>query len=207
MTALDRPKLALVVLLSATLACNAPSVQPAKTETPTPVPPTATLTPTPTIAPTPTIPAGWGQYHADSLKLTLSEPPGWEAGSTDPDSVDVHQTDGDGWAQVISVSGTGNNPFGLTYTPGMTGDAIMAALLAAARQDGTFADPKPVATRIGPLAWVSEGRNETRNEQTFIAAIGLADRALIVIGHGGQEPTDWPALSAFYVGITVSLGG
>lgn len=206
MTAHDRFALALISLIAGMLACNAPSVQPAKTETPSPIPATATTTPTATTAPTPTTPPGWQAYHAGALKLSLFQPPGWEASSTDPDTLDIHQTDGDGWLQIISVSGTGNNPFGLNYTPGMAGDAVMTALLAAARQDGTFPDPQPIATRVGQAAWVSEGRNETRDEQTLIAAIGLANRALVVVGHAGQKPEDWPGLSAIYRGITSSLG-
>ena len=40
-----------------------------------------------------------------------------------------------------------------------------------------------------------------------IGAIGLPDRALVFVGHGGEKPEDWTALSAIYRGIVASLEG
>jgi len=205
MTDRTRYRLAVVVLALAALACSAPSFQLANTETPTPPPATATPVFTPTPAPTPTISPGWQTFHAGSLKLNLAYPPGWEVATPDAASLEVDQTGGDGWLQIDLVSGTGNNPFALSYSPGEGGDAILAALLVAARQDGKYPDAQPMPARVGPAAWVSEGHSDVHNEQTLIAAVGLADRALVFTGHGTAKATDWPPLSAVYRGIIASL--
>lgn len=194
-----------LVSLAAALACSAPSVQPARTETATPVPPTETATPTPTLAPTPTVAADWQTYQADALKLKVSYPSGWEVSAPEPDTLEIAQTDGDGWLQIDPVNPGVENLFGLSYTAGEGGDAIMAALLAAARQDGAYPDAQSMPTRIGPAAWFSEGQSDIHSEQTLIASIGLADRAIVLTGHGTTRPEDWPALSAVYKGIIASL--
>jgi hypothetical protein len=87
----------------------------------------------------------------------------------------------------------------------MSGDSILGALLTAARQDGTFGDPHQLATRGGASASVSEGLNTIHNEQTLMAAVGLADRALVIVGHGGEREEDWAKLSELYRGMVASL--
>lgn len=200
----DRLMVVNCLLLLAALACSTPSVQP--TAAPTSAPPSATPTPAPTSTPIPTleIPPDWKAYPAVP-GINLALPPGWEVSATDPAALDIRADDGEGWMQIVALGGTGTNPFGLAYSPGMAGDAIMASLLAASRQDGTFADPQMVATRAGVAAWLSEGRSDVHHEQVLIAAVGLPDRALVLIGHGGQNAEDWPALSEIFRGIVASL--
>jgi hypothetical protein len=208
LTSIVRLKLSAALLLAVALACSAPSVAPQPAPTGmavTTIPPTATPLPTPTTAPTPTIIAGWQSYQDANLNVAFFHPEIWEVTALGTEALDIRQPDGHGWMQLMVLSGTGNNDFALTYTPGMTGDSLIAALLPSAREDGTFSDPQSLATRSAQPAWLIEGHNDMHNEETIIAALGLPQRGIILICHGGELPEDWPALSEVYKGIIGSL--
>jgi hypothetical protein len=195
-----------LLLLIAALACSGPSSLPPPKVTPAASSPTAKVTPSPlTLVPTPTIPAGWQEYRSDAPRLSFGYPPDWEVSAEDDGTLDVRQTGGDGWMQISEIGDKVGNPFGLAYVAGMSGDSILGALLAAAREDGTFGDPQHISTRRGVSMSASEGHNDIRNEQTIIGAIGLADRALVIIAHGGGLDEDWPTLIEIYHQMVGSL--
>lgn len=194
---------AMTVLTLALLACNAPSTTP-----PEPTAPPRTSTPAPTLtpaySPTPDLPSGWVTYRSETLAISLYHPSAWGQVPYDDHKIDLKEEQGQGWIEITALDATTMDRWGLDYAPGMTAEAIVGELAHAARENGIFEAPQQIQNRSGLAAWSIQGRYDIMGETVLIAAISLADRGIILVGHGGLDEAEWERLEPIYKQIVWS---
>jgi hypothetical protein len=132
-------------------------------------------------------------------------PPGWTAAESEGGRLNVSQDGGDGWLEIIRVDVQTGSTWGVVYAPGMSSQAVLDAILLAAREDGVFDTPYPVTTRLG-MAWATQGYYEPFQDTLYLAVISLTEQALVIVGHGGDDAETWATtLAPIYEGIVQSL--
>ncbi|HEC21444.1 MAG TPA: hypothetical protein ENI95_00845 [Chloroflexi bacterium] len=212
--------LGLVCLAGLAQACNLPGASgapspasgeeaesPSGQATPAPDPgDEADSLPAPTASPTPDLPPGWVAYNSPALGVRLALPPEWEPLLVNEGKLDLREREGDGWIEINVLDETSADEWNLEYVPGTGGDELLGRLLEAAREDGEYEPPRSLETRGGQTAWLAQGINAIYDEPLLIAVIGLPDRALLIIGHGGEDPDDWESrLAPLYETLVASL--
>lgn len=154
--------------------------------------------PTPTNPPTPEMPPGWEEYTSAELGLTLHYPEGWTPVLYDSYRLDLFEDEGYSWIEVGIIDETSDDERNLEYTPGMQAEDLLTLLVEAAREDGEFTDARSLKTRSGQTFWVSEGFYELMDETILIGILGLQERAILVVAHGGEETNSWSILLPLY---------
>jgi hypothetical protein len=203
--------LALIALILAASACNAPfagtpaASPPGSAADPPSLPPdqptmSATvpaegdqtppgglvLTPTPPVPP-----EGWLEHRSERLNLAFYCPQDWMPVPVNEFKLDVRDPASFAWAEINHIDQTNAADWSLPYTPGMSAESILDILVEAAREDGTFDDPHHVVTRDGRTAWATQGVYDILEDNLFIGVIGYSTRAVVVLGHDTGEPGDW----------------
>jgi hypothetical protein len=193
-----------VALALAVQACNTPSTT---TLAPTPLPRTPTPAPTltPVYSPTPDLPSGWVTYRSEAQAISLYHPSEWEPVPTGEHKIDLQEKEGRGWIEITVLDATTMDRWGLDYTPGMTAEAIIGDLGRAARENGAFEPARQIENRSGLSAWGIQGHYDILDDNVLIAAISLADRGIIVVGHGGSDESEWERLLPVYEQIVWSV--
>lgn len=159
--------------------------------------------------PTPRLPEGWTEQTNAELDVTFALPPGWEVAPEESHTIGLRETGGDGWAQVSVLDEETSTRWGIAYREGMPAAWVLDALLGALREDGDFTAPAPVETREGYEALASEGVYHVMGERLLVAVVGLPDRTIVVLGHGGETPDDpdaeWSRLRPLYERLVWSI--
>lgn len=194
----------MAALMLVVMACNTLS---ATTPTPTSPPrtPTPTLTATPAYSPTPDLPSGWVTHRSEALAISLYHPTEWEPVPTDEHSIDIQEKQGQGWIEIRVLDATTMDRWGLDYTPGMNAEAIIGELGRAARENGLLEPARQIESRSGLAAWGIQGHYDVLDDNVLIAAISLADRGIILVGHGGSDEAEWERLGPIYQQMVWSI--
>lgn len=185
------------------LACNTSPVLPTPTlpvDTPQP-----TLTSTPVYSPTPDLPAGWVTHRSEALAISLYHPSGWELTLYDEPRIDLLESQGQGWIEVSLLDQTTMDRWGLDYTPEVDAKDILGDLARAAGENGTFEDPRQIENRSGLDAWAVQGYYDILDDYVIIAAVGLGNRGIILVGHGGSDEAEWKRLRPIYEQMVWSI--
>jgi hypothetical protein len=171
-----------------------------------------TLTPPPTVLPSPTpdLPTGWSAYSSPELGLTLYVPAGWEAVPATGSTLDLwERSGGQGWMEISPITEASTAAWGFTYQAGTQAEGLMDTLVASFGDDGEFEAHRPILTRDGRTARVAQGIYHVYDEELLIGAIALADRAIIIRGHGVEESdnrlAEWARLLPIYEQIVWSI--
>lgn len=193
-----------MAILIVAAACTTFSATPPTPTSPT-LTPTVMPTPTPAYSPTPDLPPGWATYRSETLAISLYHPSGWELASTGDLKIDLQEKEGQGWMEITILDATTMDRWGLAYTPGMTAEVIIGDLGRAARENGAFGTAHPIENRSGLAAWAMLGHYDVLDDNVLIAAISLADRGIILVGHGGSDEAEWERLGPIYQQIVWSV--
>ena len=162
----------------------------------------------PTITPTPIpVPDGWVEHTSNALDLRMALPPDWGSVFDEDTRLDLRRDVDNGWVEINRIDGETADEWSVDYSPGMEAAYLLNQLLPALREEGDFSDPRPIHMANGAMAWATDGTYELLEDMLFVAVIGYADHALLILGHGGDETDAWAGeLVPLYETIVQHIG-
>lgn len=147
--------------------------------------------PMPEITAAPALPADWVSQVSTEGGVRYALPPGWDVLPYESGHFDLREHEGNGWLEVYTLNESTRSNWGLTYQAGESADSIIAALLSAARDDGTFAEPYRLDSRSGLDGWGFDGEYTVYSERAFVGVIASSQSGLIIVGHENGSQADW----------------
>jgi hypothetical protein len=118
----------------------------------------------------------------------------------DGSTLDIRQVGADGWLEISRLDATTAASLGIAYSAGATADVLIADLVQAAREDGSFGDPQPLDARDDVVARFAEGTFAEPGESIVMSVVAGVDHGYVIIGHQG-DAEDWENLKLLYLEI------